>query len=85
MIFILSRAFTQGSWPRPNSRVTQPPFGSVIGLRRKFFNPITINLRLGPRKPPSIAKKHQQDREAKPVRPALCQGRGVRCQRPVAL
>jgi hypothetical protein len=35
---------------------------------RKFFNPIAINLRLGPRKPTSIAKKHLQDREAKPVR-----------------
>ena len=52
---------------------------------RKFFNPIAINLRLGRRKPPSIATKHQQDREAKPVRPALCHHKGVviRCQRPV--
>jgi hypothetical protein len=46
-------------------------------LPRKFFNPIAINLRLGPRKPPSIATKHQQDREAKPVRPALCHHKGV--------
>ena len=30
-----------------------------IELPRKFFNPIAINLRLGPRKPPSIAKPSQ--------------------------
>jgi hypothetical protein len=38
---------------------------------RKFFNPIAINLRLDPRKPPSIATKHQQDREAIPLRARL--------------
>ena len=26
-----------------------------VELPRKFFNPIVINLRFGPRKPPSIA------------------------------